>query len=279
MIEQEDTVPDEGADVAAVVETPQEQAPPERDYEAEARENGWTPKEDFRGEPERWKDAKTFVEDGERILPIVRSQLAKTREELARERKAFDERVERMEKIQRETLDRQKRQHEAELAAVVQRQRHAVEMGDTAAYDSLERERARLSAERIEVPEPPKAEPVDMEAKFRAENPWYGDDFEMTVEAQRFSQHLAHFKGVQGDDNARQVVEHIKQKFADRLGGAKKPQRPAHAAVDGGSPFGAPKETGPASKLNKQERDMAAKDVAAGLYKDINEWATVYYGR
>lgn len=39
--------------------------------EAEAKELGWTPKEEWKGNPDRWVDAKTFVERGATILPIV----------------------------------------------------------------------------------------------------------------------------------------------------------------------------------------------------------------
>ena len=34
-------------------------------YEGEAREMGWRPKEEWQGEPEKWRDAKEFVERGE----------------------------------------------------------------------------------------------------------------------------------------------------------------------------------------------------------------------
>lgn len=34
-------------------------------YESQAREQGWKPKEEYEGEPEKWKPAKEFVERGE----------------------------------------------------------------------------------------------------------------------------------------------------------------------------------------------------------------------
>jgi hypothetical protein len=36
---------------------------------------GWTAKEKFRGDPERWVDAATFVKNGEESLPILRERL------------------------------------------------------------------------------------------------------------------------------------------------------------------------------------------------------------
>ena len=44
------------------------------DLEAEAREMGWSDKDAWRGPPEQWIDAKTFVERGRQILPIVRAR-------------------------------------------------------------------------------------------------------------------------------------------------------------------------------------------------------------
>lgn len=35
------------------------------DYESQAREQGWLPKEEYQGDPEKWKPAKEFVERGE----------------------------------------------------------------------------------------------------------------------------------------------------------------------------------------------------------------------
>lgn len=40
--------------------------------EREASEMGWEPKEKFRGAPEKWVDAKTYVERGRAIMPILK---------------------------------------------------------------------------------------------------------------------------------------------------------------------------------------------------------------
>ena len=52
---------------APVVQEPKvESTPPvENNYEAEAREQGWKPKEGYEGDPEKWRPAKEFVERGE----------------------------------------------------------------------------------------------------------------------------------------------------------------------------------------------------------------------
>jgi hypothetical protein len=40
--------------------------------EGEAKALGWVPKEDFRGNPDKWVDADSFVERGKSIMPILR---------------------------------------------------------------------------------------------------------------------------------------------------------------------------------------------------------------
>lgn len=42
------------------------------EIEQEARQMGWVPEEDFRGDKSRWVDASTFVERGHTILPIMK---------------------------------------------------------------------------------------------------------------------------------------------------------------------------------------------------------------
>ena len=44
-----------------------------RDYEQEARANNWVPEEEWKGDPPKqgFKTAQQWVEDGEKILPIV----------------------------------------------------------------------------------------------------------------------------------------------------------------------------------------------------------------
>lgn len=42
------------------------------EIELEAREMGWRPKEEFRGDTDKWVDAETFVSRGEHFLPILR---------------------------------------------------------------------------------------------------------------------------------------------------------------------------------------------------------------
>lgn len=50
--------------------------------EQRAREMGWAPKEQWRGNPDHWIDASTFVQRGEQVLPILQANSRKDRAEL-----------------------------------------------------------------------------------------------------------------------------------------------------------------------------------------------------
>jgi hypothetical protein len=54
----------------------------EVDVETQARNLGWSPKEQFKGKPENWVDAETYVNRGEQIMPILRRNNEKLTGEL-----------------------------------------------------------------------------------------------------------------------------------------------------------------------------------------------------
>lgn len=54
----------------------------EQTVEERAKAMGWVPKEEFRGDPEKWRDAAEYVERGETLLPIVQASNRELREQL-----------------------------------------------------------------------------------------------------------------------------------------------------------------------------------------------------
>jgi hypothetical protein len=76
--------------------TTTETAPP--DYEAQARASGWRPQAEFKGEAGKWVDAKTWVENADRMLPLLRvsNRELKTQLEAVQARQAESDRMLRM---------------------------------------------------------------------------------------------------------------------------------------------------------------------------------------
>lgn len=54
------------------------------DVEAKAAELGWIPKDQFKGDPERWVDAETFVRRGEELMPLLKATNRRQKEQIER---------------------------------------------------------------------------------------------------------------------------------------------------------------------------------------------------
>lgn len=152
----------------------------ERDYEAEARQQGWVPKEEYKN-PDKWVDAKTFVKRGEIFRPALNAKYKEAENKLADLERKFAEQEAAIERNNRIAEKMMERAREDALEKLKAEQRAAWEQGDDARYNELDKRRDKLADEfKIEpvkvVPqrEIPQVDPY--ESKFARENPWYEQD-------------------------------------------------------------------------------------------------------
>jgi len=163
-----------------------------QELEGRARRMGWRPQEEFRGDPVRWTDAKTFIERGENELPVLReryrtlddrygklqTEQEATRKEVSEVRKSAKE----MQETLLEFRERSKRAEEMAYSRartdLESRMAVAVEQADANGYNRAKMELDRLNdAERqsMRVPEPPRREDPPQNrtdtAQNRAETP------------------------------------------------------------------------------------------------------------
>lgn len=268
----------------AVVETETEAVEtPSRDYEAEARAQGWVPETEWKGEkkPTKFLDAKTFVERGEEILPVVRRENQQLKRQLDETKSDFQKRLERIEKANNSAFEALKRQHEADLASVKAKQRAAVEAGDTAEFDRLDKARADLEKAAPQAPEKVTTDPGDdlktRQDKWRAENEWFDTDFDLQDWAIRYSDfHGRKHPHLSFEENMAAVTAEAKKRFPEKFGGKK---GGGQSAVDSGSDF-----AGVFKSKTKTEADLPAEARAAGeryvkqgLYKDLKAYAKEYW--
>lgn len=250
---------------------------PARDYEKEARDMGWMPEAEFKGDKSKWKPADKFVEDGEKILPIVRSQLKREKDERAKQEADFAKRIERMEKTSTAAMERMKAQHTAELERIQTAKLDAVAAGDTVEYKLLDKQEKELSKQTFDAPADDKPESVL--AEWESRNDWYTKDFELQDVATRYSQFLAKQNpNITLADNLAKTEAYMREKHPDKFGG-KKPAANGHAAVDGGSSFpGAFRKAGKtAADLPAEAKAAGEKYVSQGLFKDLNAYAKEYF--
>lgn len=177
------------------------------DVEVRAREMGWRPQEEFKGDPERWVDAETFVKRGEEVLPLVKAENRRLHEQTStlqaeikslkaaveEQRKSMSDLVEFTQAQLAEKLAEQKRDLTAKLRA-------AKREDDDRAIEEIEEQleenaeaRAKLKEKPAAAPPPAAPQRIEETAEYRAwiaKNPWFGGtsraDQAKTAAAERF---------------------------------------------------------------------------------------------
>lgn len=270
--EEEAAAPAENAIVAEQTEA--------RDYDKEAREAGWVPEAEFKGDrkPAKFLDAETFVKRGEEITPFVQKQNKQLRAEMDKKEADFAKRIERMEKATQRAFEAAEKQHKTEIERVKRDQVAAVEAGDVKEYGRLEKIKGDLeaSAPKAEEKPDPAADIATRQEKWRTDNPWFDDDFEMQEFAIKYSDfHGRKHPNLSFEDNMKVVEAEVKKKFPDKFGKSGN----GHAAVDGGGNFpGTGRKQGKTgADLPAEARTAGEKFVKQGLFKDLNAYAKEYY--
>lgn len=206
----------------------------EIDYEERAKSVGWTPKEEFRGDPEKWVDAETFVKRAEHSMPILRANNEKlygTVETLKTEiqdmKSTFSEFSEYHKK---QTQEAEKRGYEKARREILAKQKEAVADADTAAWERLEQEKIQLDqdfqkvqqapAQQTQQPAQQSAGDPDFSA-WAQKNTWYLDDPESKMEADALAPYVrAKHPDLTGqafyDKVAEQVRKNMPHKFENQ---------------------------------------------------------------
>lgn len=168
----------------------------EQTVEDKAKNLGWTPREEFKGDPEKWIDAEQFVERGEHIMPILKannqklqSEVLSLRGEIQRVNQilaAGQEAIEELKKFHSEDTERQVKKARKDLMAEL---RAAKREGDTDKeldiQEELDNFDEELRKESAKVAAAPIAhtQPVNdpMFVAWQYDNPWFGVDKKKTA--------------------------------------------------------------------------------------------------
>lgn len=137
--------------------------------EERARRIGWSPKDEFRGDPEKWMPAKEYVDRGEQILPIMVERNRRLDDRLSkseRNEKALrdqvteisgklDEAVTTFREFRTATSNVEQRAYDRAKAELEAEQRQAVIDADPAKYDKAKQQLDDLEKT---APKPPPTE-------------------------------------------------------------------------------------------------------------------------
>lgn len=176
-----------------------------------AKGMGWVPKEDFRGDPERWTPADKFVERGENILPIVKERLdhvIKENQELKASFKEFND-------YHKKTAERE---FNRAVETLEQRKIDAVQNADVDEYRQVQREEHELWKERPQ-PVPQANIPSPEFVQFTKENDWYQSDAEMKAYADMIGNGIAATRAgqISYGDILKEVEKEVKARYPGKF--------------------------------------------------------------
>lgn len=234
----------------------------EPSIEDRAKEMGWRPLSEFKGDESRFVDAETFVKKGEEVLPIVRANakkaeeaLAKANAEIAEMKDSFKEFRKYHSQTEQRALDRARKELEREMS-------EAVEAKDHRAVREIAADMAALSKD-VQTDDQGNPYQSPDHAKtlnaWRGENPWFGADSVMTAAANAVANELEQ-SGVKGAEQLAEVAKRMRAEFPHKFENA---NRRTPAAVEGSTPTRKPGKTW--ADLPPEARAIADKWVKQGL--------------
>ena len=141
------------------------------DVEREAREAGWVSQSEWKGDPKRWRDANTYVETRNHVLPLVQKENKSLREKLA----AADARLARLEQVEHE---REKQREALSIETLKMQRRQAAEEGDQDRVAEIEDKLFDAKVREKLTPPPQQRMNPEVEriwTEYQEDNPWVKD--------------------------------------------------------------------------------------------------------
>jgi hypothetical protein len=160
----------------------------ERDFESEAKAEGWVPLEAWKGDPSKHVDAETFVKRGEEILPIVNAKNRKLTETVEDLRKTVEDLKlgnSQFREFHEQSLAKERQAKESAIAQLEAARKKAITDGDGEAFDRADKQISKLRAQ------PVNTGLSDGQKAWLAENTWYQSDIVLRALADGLSDGLA----------------------------------------------------------------------------------------
>lgn len=231
----EELAPDEGLEPGALLEGQE----PDPNTQADdpvanlARDLGWRPKEEFKGNPDDWKPADEFIRTGRDVQRTTARELREVKSQLSNIARVTDTIFE----------DRWK-EREAEILSA---RREAIEAGDVNRVEELDTARDRLRSSAT-----PGQRDTPEVAEFKSRNAW----FERDPVARNLAIHVCGLNAnLAPGEQLKIAEEEVKRRFPEHFPAPVKPQAQVNE----------PNGRGPGRKSNgKTFADLpkAAQDIA-----------------
>lgn len=214
------------------------------DVETTARDMGWIPKEDFRGDPEKWVDAETFVKRGEEFIPFLKANNRKLNEELESTKDTVQtlearlaEATETLNELKKFNTEVARREAEKLRGQLLRELKEAKDDGDVEKEEQIRdkldetREALKKSEDAPKGDEPPaNPEAVKVWQEWVGDNPWFKTDTRRRALAVGIGEELRN--SPEGKKlQMREFLDKVAEEVDRTLGGSR---RQAPPRVEGG---------------------------------------------
>ena len=251
------------------------------DNEERARNMGWVPKEEFRGDESRWVDADTFLDRGDNMMPILKERYNSLETRFEEQSKTLTELNSTIKSLVKMNKTASARAHKKAVEELKSKQRQAIETQDVDAYDRIDSQINNLQEElNVEV----NAEPSGNDGinedfpEWHKGNLWYNQDHDMTAYANGIGPEIAkEHPGLDGKAFYEKVTQKVKEVFPEKF---ENPKRKTPNPVEGSGSDGdytPPGKKKTFSDLPGDAKEICKQQVKEGLFKDNQEYIDLYF--
>lgn len=253
--------------------------------ESEALAMGWKPLAEFKGDPDKWTDAETYVESHSRHNGVLK----KANEKILKELDEVKSQMKNLDAAHKSIFDMQmkkaKEEFEQSLAYLKAQKREARRTGDLDTADELDEQIDSLKERGPETPVEPAQTAANQQdpnawrqnpilAEWADRNAWFTKDKAMTAYAVTISQELRQSQPKMSFEDILQTTTHeVRKEFAHKFTSRRNP-------VEGGtvpsSSTTAPGTRRSYATLPAEAKRQCDQDVGAKLLTK-DQWVDMYY--
>jgi hypothetical protein len=252
-------------------ESPNEDNTPDisQHEEAVAKARGWVAKEEFRGKPETWQDAKSFLDRN----ASLQNEVKQLRDKVTEQEETYADRIRRIEAANDRIL---REDRERTIRDISRGKRAAVELGDVDEFDRLDREendyfKRQIEADRALDHKPerqaPKAPDLMPETQdWLRRNSWFHESQNMQAIALGFYGEANEGMPAAKDELKRlaYVDKRMAEVYPEKFGGGNRSN-----SVEGGTRN---LQSNKVTSLTAEERAACRKFIAKGIIKNEAEY-------
>lgn len=213
--------------------------------EAEAREFGWVPKEEFKGNPDEWRDADTFLSRGREINGFLRKDLEKISNKYERTKAELDEVRQTMEEFRKYHNETEARAYKRAIEELKREKIEAVNEGNgervVAIEEQIETLKQAQDKPAVKAPEAQSTAPNTAYISWAKANLWYETDAELRAYADLVADEVqAEIPGIKGKEFLDEVTKRVKEDKPEKFSNPARSNAAVSSSADGRAPAGKP---------------------------------------